>query len=98
MTKEAIDRYMAAAHAMQTGVAHEINLDPDSAYITPKFLRVGVNSALVDSSAIAGLLMEKGIFTQDEYEEALAIAMERERDRYQAIISRLLGDKKVTLT
>ena len=98
MTKEAVDRYMAAAHAMQTGVGYEINLDPGSACITPKSLRVGVNSALVDSSAIVELLMEKGIFTWDEYEEALAIAMERERDRYQAIISRLLGDKKVTLT
>jgi hypothetical protein len=79
-----MDEYRALAHAMQTGVAAQMQFDPVVAGTTPKHLRVGVNSALVDSSALAKLLMDKGVITLDEYETALVEGMRAERDRYVA--------------
>ncbi|RWE95732.1 hypothetical protein [Mesorhizobium sp.] len=87
-------RYTAALHAMQSGVAMEMNHNP--APTAPKHLRVGINAAMVDHSALATLLIAKGVFTQDEYVAALAEAMEREKGRYEAHLSALLGTK-VTL-
>lgn len=58
-------RYVRAMHAMQSGVAARMTIDPSECI--PKHLRVGVNSVLVDVSAVARLLMDKGIFTELEY-------------------------------
>lgn len=83
---DAIDRYFAAAHAMQTGVALKMNFEPEDT--GPKQLRVGVNTAMVEHSALAYLLMSKGIISRVEYFEALAQAMESERDKYQDWVNR----------
>ena len=72
------ERYAAAAHAMQSAVVLELSIDSKSA--EPKHLRVGINSAMSDVSALATLLIEKGIFTKEEYVKAVADSMERERD------------------
>lgn len=74
------ERYHAAMHAVQSAVALDIEVSGDRAGATPKHLRTGINSCLVDSSAVAGLLIKKGIFTESEYFEAIADAAERERD------------------
>lgn len=87
-------RYQREAHAMQSGVAMKMNYDAKD--MEPKHLRVGVNSAMVDSSALAGLLIEKGIITEDEYAKALADGMQRERENYERELADRLG-KKVTL-
>jgi hypothetical protein len=76
-----VDRYLAAMHAMQSGVAAEMHRDPKPT--EPKHLRVGVNSALLGNAAIGALLIEKGVITQDEYECALADAAEREKATYE---------------
>lgn len=81
------ERYLAAAHAMQSGVA----FDPDTSDREPKHLRVGINSAMSDISAIASLLIERGIFTELEYIEVLANHMEQERDRYEIELTEKLG-------
>ena len=83
------ERYKAAAHAMQSGVAMEMNYDSSSTQ--PKHLRVGVNSALVDSSALAELLITKGVITKDEYFEAIAAGMEREAESYRARLQDRFG-------
>lgn len=68
------------------------NSDPTS----PKHLRVGVNTSKVDQSALVKLLINKGIFTEIEYEEALADAMEAEKRRYEIYLGEILN-RKVTL-
>lgn len=93
--QQANDRYMRAAHAMQTGVATEIGLG-DSTPTDPKHLRVGINSAMSDQRALATLLIQKGIFTQEEYHSAVADAMELEKTEYEARLTDRLG-KKVEL-
>jgi hypothetical protein len=77
MSEEAFwERYTKATHAMQTAVAVMIGHDPTVG--SPKDLRVGLNSALVDSGALAELLIKKGVFTSKEYAQAVTEMMERE--------------------
>lgn len=87
------DRYEAAAHAVQSGVAMEMNYN-DAA--SPKHLRTGLDMRASDHEGLVTLLMEKGIFTMDEYMKAMADAAEREKARYEARISSYVG-KPVTL-
>lgn len=82
-------RYVQAAHAMQTGVAFKMQYDP--AETTPKHLRVGVNSAHVSIAALTQLLIDKGVFTMDEYAAANAKAMEDEVEKYRAWLSKRTG-------
>lgn len=87
MTQEDRERYLLAAHAMQSGVA----ADPDPNDKTPKHLRVGVNAAMSDQGGLVALLIGKGVFTADEYEKAIADAMEREAERYKRYLSEKFG-------
>jgi hypothetical protein len=87
MSQEDIDRYNAAAHAMQSGVAFL----RDKTAQEPKHLRVGINSAMSDQGGLATLLIEKGVFTRDEYEKAIADAMEREAESYRQMLMEETG-------
>jgi hypothetical protein len=86
---EAASRYIAAAHAMQTGVAQKLELDGSET--TTKHLRAGVNSAMVEHAALAHLLIEKGLIDDVEYMSALADAMEREVRMYERWLTDRLG-------
>ena len=77
----AADRYKAAMHAVQSGVALEQRSGSDDG--SPKHLRVGINSAHVSIHALSSLLIEKGILTLDELRDALADAAEAEVTRYK---------------
>lgn len=83
--------YEEAMHAVQSGVAMEIQKDPHS--IEPKHLRVGINSALCDSAAIAHLLIKKGVFTEEEYIEAVTEEANKEVERYEDMLSKMFGTK-----
>ena len=82
--------YKREAHRMQAGVAMEMQ-NPDNNETTPKQLRVGVNSAMVDTSAMTTLLIKKGLITQTEYLEQLAVSMQEEADRYEKKVQERLG-------
>jgi len=82
--KQTNAQYMALMHAMQTGVAMDHARGSDDG--SPKHLRVGVNSAQVGIAALTALLIERGIFTLDEYLESLAREARKEVDRYEALL------------
>ena len=84
-----MSRYTDAAHGMQSGVAMMMNRDPSETQ--PKHLRVGVNAAMSDQGGLVKLLIAKGLFTEEEYVEAITEAMEAERDRYAQELSELYG-------
>ena len=86
---DAYRRYAAAAHAMQSGVAAKMGQDPGET--TPKHLRVGVNSSMVENSALVKLLIGKGILTEEEWAEALADGMEAEVALYEKWLSERIG-------
>ena len=88
------ERYRAALHAMQTGVAFEMQFDPTST--EPKHLRVGVNASMSDNAALVRLLSSKGIITEEEYYKEIADTMELEVKRYETILSQHYG-KLITL-
>jgi len=77
--------YQEALHAMQSGVAYEMN--KDLKITDPKHLRVGINSAMVNDAALVRLLIKKGLFTLEEYEEELRLEACREVDRYETRLS-----------
>ena len=95
MSQEAVERYQAAAHAMQSGVAAEMQHNPKPT--EPKHLRVGVNSAMVEHAALAHLLVTKGVITDDEYLEAVAASMERDAKVYEDRLSEHFG-ARITLS
>ena len=87
--KKQWERYYAACHAVQSGVAMMMNYAPSDT--TPKHLRVGINMTKVDQAGLVRLLISKGLFTELEYLTAIADEAERERDRYVAEIVRATG-------
>ena len=82
--------YLSLCHAMQTGVAAEMNFHAQPT--EPKHLRVGVNNALVSLGAICRLLLEKGCFTELEYVTMLRDEMQREVDDYTRRIQEHFGN------
>lgn len=79
---KAHEGYLAAAHAMQTGAAVELE-HGGGEECNPKHLRVGVNSAMVEHAALAKLLIGKGVIHEDEYMEALEQMMMVEVKSYE---------------
>lgn len=79
--------YEEALHGVQTGVLYEIETDArgGAGGTTPKHLRLGVNSAMVETSVIVALLIEKGVITEEEFREALRLGMNQELMRYEAL-------------
>lgn len=88
-------RYTAAAHAMQSGVAMMMQKGDTST--EPKHLRVGVNSAMSDISSLARLLIAKGVITEQEYFAAIADGMEREKAEYEARVQQAYGNPGIKL-
>lgn len=84
-------RYDTASHAMQSGVKWELEQAEPIAACSPKHLRTGVNSAMVDTAAMAELLIRKGLISTEEYMTALAEGMEAEVRRYRERIAALAG-------
>jgi len=88
--------YQFLLHALQSGVLAEIELnDPAAAHNTlahgPKHLRVGVNSAIVQSSGLANLLIQKGVITEVEFWRSQVAGFREEVQRYEQKLSELLG-------
>ncbi|MCI0527909.1 MAG: hypothetical protein L0Y56_10780 [Nitrospira sp.] len=92
MTK--FEEYLTLCHAMQTGVAWDLEKDPSSG--TPKHLRVGINTAMSDHGALVALLVKKGIITDDEYTDFLIEFMTREKNSYERKLYEKYG-MKITL-
>lgn len=89
---KANERYLAAAHAVQSGVKY----DPDASSQEPKHLRTGIDLMKAEQAGLAELFIQKGIISRAEYHEAMADAVEDEKDRYEAYLTKKFG-KKITL-
>lgn len=91
-------RYLKAMAAMTNGVAMKLSLDQQDSGTEalhdchPVHLRTGINAAMVEHAALARLLMDKGIFNEEEYTGVLADEAELEQLRYERRLSvRLRG-------
>lgn len=83
------NEHASLSHAVQTGVALMMQIDPKQ--VEPKHLRVGMNVALVDLSALARLLIAKGVISEHEYAAACVAAMREEVDSYRALLAHHYG-------
>lgn len=81
-------------HAVQTGIAAKMLYDESE--ITPKHLRVGINSSMVNNSALVKILFKKGIITEHEYWQSMVNEAYDEVIRYEKILSEHFN-KKITL-
>ena len=78
------DKYFELVHAMQSGVRYDIEHNGENqAAADAKHLRTGINVALADAGAVVELLIEKGIFTEEEYIERITKYMEKEVLKYE---------------
>lgn len=75
--------YMKHAHAVQTA----IEFNPNKKSLEPKHLRVGLDMSKADQEGLATLLMQKGVFTHDEYVKALTDAAQREAIRHKQVLA-----------
>lgn len=93
------ERYNALMHAMQTGVKLENEWNPRSqigefpvaANCEPKHLRVGVNSALIETSALAQLLIAKRLIEPEEYWASIMAMLEIEVENYKRRLANMAG-------
>lgn len=92
--EELTERYVSAAHAVQTGISMKMRFD--NTFTTPKHLRVGIDTSKADICAVARLLISKGVITEIEY-LALASEMEEEKRRWENDLSKLFN-KEVKLS
>lgn len=76
-------------HAIQSAIAFQIARG--SSMATPKYLRVGVDTAKAEAGGLADLLIAKGVFTADEYSKAMHAALESEVDRQTEAARKLSG-------
>lgn len=96
MSKEQLyQRYQELLHAMQSGIAWLMTRQPS--LIEPKHLRVGLNARAVDHGALVALLIEKRLFTEEEYAAKLVEFAEREVHLYETELAEVYGTEKVTL-
>lgn len=91
--------YEQALHGIQTAVLHEMNIweeknggnryrsevlkTSDTHPNGPKHTRVGLNMRACDHAALASVLIEKGVITEEEYLERLRLFANEELARYE---------------
>lgn len=101
-TKRYQERYLSAMHAVQTGVKMVLQYEKmDEEYTgacSRKHLRVGINSAMIDSAALAKTLIDAGVINEEDYFLNLAELAEAEKLKYEEELFELGGrNVKVTL-
>src|SRR5258708_25671351 len=97
-------RYVALAHAVQTGIGWSIAIDnpevfdinQDANLCAHKHLRVGIDTNKSDLGAFVRLLVKKGVFTDEEYRLAILEGLENEKHIYENKLSEHFG-KQITL-
>jgi hypothetical protein len=84
-------------HAVQSAVKFLLTIQKhgDMSECSPKHLRVGVNSALIDSSAVAKVLIDKGIISEVEYFTAVRDLWRNEHALYRDRARALTGDQRL---
>ena len=81
--------YEQAGHGVQSAIRFEMSQtgfedDENDAFADAiKHLRVGLDMRAADQSALAQLMIEKGVFTEAEYIEAMRLAANEELARYE---------------
>lgn len=87
------ERYERAAHRVQTAIAAV----PSHPNQTPKHMRTGIDMSKSDLAGLSKLLMDKGLFTLEEYLTAIADQAEIEASNYEDELSSRFGKNISTI-
>jgi hypothetical protein len=87
---EFLAEYARLGHAIQTGVAYEMN-NPTIKATDPKHLRTGLNCVMADFGSLGRLLIAKGLITEDEYYEAVLTGLRAEVSAYERRLNAAYG-------
>jgi len=88
--REILNRYHAHGHAIQTGI--KVLLGCNATHeCEPKHLRVGISLSKTDHAGLVELLIEKGLFTRQEYFQKMEKMAAKERQNYQDRVRLVLG-------
>lgn len=80
--------YEAAGHGIQSAIRFEMTREglpddsQDKVVRMLKHMRVGIDSRAADAGGLASLLINKGVFTQEEYLEQMRLSINEELARY----------------
>lgn len=89
----------ALGHQVQSAIAFLMQHHQDNGtrfqQVEPKFLRVGVNSAMVETSALARLMLAKKLITADEYFTTLIQVWQEEVQSYLVMMKKI--DPRINL-
>lgn len=83
--------YAEAAHGIQTVKAYELGKPgtEEAKKFEPKHIRTGLDLRAADAMGLASLLIDKGVFTLEEYQEYMRLAaneeLAQEQTRYPNI-------------
>lgn len=91
--EKASERYTRAAHRVQTAIAFHPERPADQF----KDLRTGIDLSKADMGGLATLLIAKGVFTHEEYLEAIADSAEREAESKEDALSARYGINITTI-
>lgn len=94
---EFLAEYARLGHAIQTGVAYEMN-NPAIKATEPKHLRTGLNCVMSDFGSLGRLLIAKGVITEDEYYAAVLNGLRAEVAFYEQRLNAAYGGgNRITL-
>lgn len=95
--------YQEACHAIQSGVLQMMHVqaqqdrDTNTHATGPKHLRTGINIAMCDHAALVNLLVKKGLFTMEEYQEEIRLAAITEVEMYENQLMSHYRGRRITL-
>jgi hypothetical protein len=90
-----MSEYQRAAKAVQTA----IEFNPNKTALEPKHMRVGIDMSKADMSGLVNLLINKGVISLEEYEQAITQSANMEATRHRIALADQLGmdPDKITL-
>jgi hypothetical protein len=83
------EEYRALMHCVRRHIEHQQSVG--SLECEPKWLRLGVNSAMCDHTALTRLLIKKDIIDELEYLRAICDELRREIARYAEMAPKGMG-------
>lgn len=79
--------YSQYAHQVQTA----IGFNPNRKFLEPKHMRTGIDMTKADMKGLALLLIDKGIFTKEEYIAAITQSAKEEADFQRNDLAKEMG-------
>jgi len=89
-----MDSYQQSAKKVQAAIGY----NPNKKALEPKHLRVGIDMSKADQKGLVDLLIAKGVFTKEEYIDAVTQSAAEEAELQRAALANEMGVHPSTIT